>query len=289
MKDTSITVLYISGNGHSGSTLLDIIMGESPSVFSAGEITFITRDSIFDEYCSCNALIRDCTVWSSIIKIWQESSEINIKKYRKLRLKFERNKTTLNTIRNRIKPSNSFINYCNSTLLLFQAIQEVTGKNIIVDSSKSPQRIAILRKIVDLKVIHLCRNPRGVLNSAKKTSKKDIRAGIEIDSPKRRTSKTLLEWFFVNIVTELFCLGVNSQKIKYKDYINNLQVVESIHPSIKVKNILNFRAEHMLAGNALRLKKDIKVNQSTGFNYGRLSKKQIKIASVFEFLFPFWS
>ena len=264
-------------------------MGESPSVFSAGEITFITRDSIFDEYCSCNAVIRDCTIWSSIIKIWQETSEINIKEYRKLRLKFERNKTTLNVLRNRIKPSNDFINYCNSTLLLFQAIQKVTGKNIIVDSSKSPQRIAILRKIVDLKVIHLCRNPRGVLNSAKKTSKKDIRVGIEIDSPKRRTSKTLFEWIFVNIVTELFCIGVNSQKLKYKDYIKNLQVVESVHLAIKVKNILNFRAEHMLAGNALRLKKDIKVNQSMGFNYGRLSKKQIQIASVFEFLFPFWS
>tara|TARA_Y100000813_G_scaffold157799_1_gene117947 strand:- start:48 stop:917 length:870 start_codon:yes stop_codon:yes gene_type:complete len=289
MKDSSIKVLYIAGNGHSGSTLLDIIIGKSTDIFSAGEITFITRDSIFDEYCSCHKLIKDCRIWSSIIKIWQETSVINIKEYRKLRLKFERNKATLNTIRNIIKPSNDFIKYCNSTLSLFQAIQKVTGKSIIVDSSKSPQRIAILRRIVDLKVIHLCRNASGVLNSAKKTSKKDIRAGREIDSPARGTFKTLTEWCFVNIITELFCIGVKSDKIKYKDYIKNLNLVETLHPSIKLENILSFRADHMLAGNTLRLEKVIKINQSLGFKYKRLTSKQIRIANVFEFVFPFWS
>jgi hypothetical protein len=160
---------------------------------------------------------------------------------------------------------------------------------VIVDSSKSPQRIAVLSKIVDLKVIHLCRNARGVLNSAKKSSKKDIKAGIEIDSLARRTSKTLLEWVFVNGVTELFCIGVDSKRIKYKDYINNLKIVEKIHPEIKVKNEQSFSAEHMLAGNILRLKKDIGIDSDLGFKYKRLTKKQFRIASLFETLFPFWS
>ena len=47
MKNKNITVTYIVGDGHSGSTLLDIIIGSSPNIFSAGELTFITRDSIF--------------------------------------------------------------------------------------------------------------------------------------------------------------------------------------------------------------------------------------------------
>jgi len=290
MKNKNITVIYIAGDGHSGSTLLDIIIGSSPNIFSAGELTFITRDSIFEEYCSCSKLIKECNTWSKIVKTWLEKAPVNLKEYKKLRLKFERNKTTAKALYNKISPSQEFKTYCESTRLLFEAIQKVTGKNVIVDSSKSPQRIAVLSKIVDLKVIHLCRNARGVLNSAKKSSKKDIKAGIEIDSLARRTSKTLLEWVFVNGVTELFCIGVDSKRIKYKDYISNLEIIEEkIHPEIKVQNEQSFLAEHMLAGNILRLKKNIVIDSDLGFKYNRLTKKQSRIAYLFESLFPFWS
>jgi hypothetical protein len=74
--------------------------------------------------------------------------------------------------------------------------------------------------------------------------------------PARKTSKTVLEWLFVNGITELFCIGVDSKRIKYKDYISNLEIIEEkIHPEIKVQNEQSFLAEHMLAGNILRLKK----------------------------------
>ena len=290
MKNKNITVIYIAGNGHSGSTLLDIIIGSSPDIFSAGELTFITRDSIFEEYCSCGTLFKDCGIWSKVIEIWIRKSPVNLEDYKKLRLKFERNKTTARAFISKLNPSQDFKTYCEATLILFEAIQEVTGKNVIVDSSKSPQRIAVLSKIVDLMVIHLCRNARGVLNSAKKSSKKDIKAGIEIDSLARRTSKTLLEWVFVNGVTELFCIGVDSKRIKYKDYISNLEIIEEkIHSEIKVQNEQSFLAEHMLAGNILRLKKNIVIDSDLGFKYNRLTKKQSRIAYFFESLFPFWS
>jgi hypothetical protein len=168
MKNKNITVIYIAGNGHSGSTLLDMAIGSSPDIFSAGELTFITRDSIFDEYCSCSKLIKECEVWSKTIKIWLEKSPVKLEDYKRLRLKFERNKTTARAFISKLNPSQDFKTYCAATLILFEAIQEVTGKSVIVDSSKSPQRIAVLNKIVDLKVIHLCRNAKGVLNSAKK-------------------------------------------------------------------------------------------------------------------------
>jgi hypothetical protein len=107
--------------------------------------------------------------------------------------------------------------------------------------------------------------------------------------PARKTSKTVLEWLFVNGITELFCIGVDSKRIKYKDDINNLEIVEKIHLEIKVQNEQSFSAEHMLAGNILRLKKGIGIDSDLGFKYKRLSKKQTRIASLFEALFPFWA
>jgi hypothetical protein len=45
----------------------------------------------------------------------------------------------------------------------------------------------------------------------------------------------------------------------------------------------------MLAGNILRLKKNIVIDSDLGFKYNRLTKKQSRIAYLFESLFPFWS
>ena len=62
-QNKNIKVLYIAGNGHSGSTLLDIVIGSNPSIFSAGELGFITRPSIWEEFCSCGTKISECTLW----------------------------------------------------------------------------------------------------------------------------------------------------------------------------------------------------------------------------------
>lgn len=290
MKNKNITVLYIAGNGHSGSTLLDMIIGTSPDIFSAGELTFITRSSIFEEYCSCNERIVDCTVWSKIVQIWLDSSPINLEDYQRLRLKFERNKTTFRTLYAMVLPDKDFKVYCLTTRLLFEAIYEVTGKNIIVDSSKSPQRIAVLKRIVNLKVIHLCRNAKGVLNSAKNSSKKDLKAGREVDLPPNGTAKTLLDWIFVNFITQIFTIGVNSKKIQFKNYIRHTRDLMSLHDKIEISNSTKgFSTDHMLAGNLIRLKKNLKIDRNIGVQYSRLNPKQYKIAAIVDFIFPFWS
>lgn len=229
-----------------------------------------------------------CMVQS--VKVWLASSPINLEEYRRLALKFERNKATITTLVSKIKPSKDFNNYCISTRMLFEAIVEVTGKNFIVDSSKTPQRIAVLDKIVNLEVLHLCRNAKGVLNSAKKSYKMDIEAGFETDFPARRTSKTLIDWFFVNLITEIFKIGVISRKIRYEAYLNDPEYIGSLHNKIRTPIITKgLSTDHMLAGNVLRLKKNIKIDGSLGFHYKRLSPLQFKIASTLDTLLPFWS
>lgn len=39
-----LRILYIAGNGHSGSTLLDMMFGGNDACFSAGKLTNIERD-----------------------------------------------------------------------------------------------------------------------------------------------------------------------------------------------------------------------------------------------------
>lgn len=283
-----VKVLYIAGNGHSGSTLLDIILGNSPSVFSSGELTFITRESIDEEYCSCGEVIGNCKLWSIIMNKWLEKIDLSIEEYRVLRLKYERNKATHTVLFNKFFPTKDFLAYCTATKVLFECIQEVTNSEIIIDSSKTPQRIPILERIVDLKVIHLCRDAKGVLNSAKKSYKKDISAGVEVDLPSRRTSKTLIEWVFVNLMTSIFSFGLYSVKLKYKDYIGNLKYLEKLDGKIKITGD-SFATYHIMAGNKMRLKNEINVDNNVGFNYSRLSQKQRFLAGLFDKVFYWWS
>lgn len=288
MSSSTFKVIYIAGNGHSGSTLLDIILGSSQDAFSAGELTFITRDTIFEEYCSCHTKIKECNFWSEVIKLWQNNSEIDLDEYKKLRHKFERNKTTFRVLLNSLFPSNDFKLYCQSTYQLFKVIHEQSGKSIIIDSSKSPQRILVLKKHMDLKVIHLCRNVKGVLNSSKKVSKKDIKAGIEEDNFSRRTSKTLIEWCFVNFITEFLCLGVNSQKVKYNSYVKNPGILNQISKDLNLNKFSGLSPKHMIAGNKIRLQKALDIQPHIGSEFKNINQKQKRIASIFEFLFPYW-
>lgn len=67
--------LFIAGSGHSGSTLLDMLMGGHPQVASLGEAYFIYFNANNDapaDICTCGQHVSDCPQWSSIERAAQE-------------------------------------------------------------------------------------------------------------------------------------------------------------------------------------------------------------------------
>ena len=281
-------VIYVAGNGHSGSTLLDIIIGSDSEAFSSGELNFICREGISKEYCSCGTKIGDCKVWVEIFSIWEKKREISMNEFIFSRSKFERNKKVLVAFRNILSPTSEYLAYQAAVIQLFDAIHEVTKASVIVDSSKISLRIPILRPMGP-KVLHICRNFTGVLNSAKKTYRKDLKGGVEQDIEARGSMKTLFDWLVNNFLTEILCLLVESKKVRYDRYTNpsmDLIEVEPILSRIERKEF--YSAEHMLAGNKMRLEKAIKIIPDLGKNYNRLSRRQIYIGSWIDRFFWFW-
>lgn len=147
----------------------------------------------------------------------------------------------------------------------------------------------VLSKIVNLEIIHICRDFSGVLNSAKKSYKKDIKAGYEEELLPRKTSKTFLDWILNNILTVVFSIGNKSLKIHYKDYVNNIELLSNvISKPWEVEKMNSFEPRHLLAGNVIRLKDDIRLNPEIGFQYKRLSKRQLQFARFVDRIFFFW-
>ena len=59
-----LRVVYISGWGRSGTTILDRLLGQLPGFFSVGELRSLWDCDPSTRLCSCGHAIAECPVWS---------------------------------------------------------------------------------------------------------------------------------------------------------------------------------------------------------------------------------
>jgi hypothetical protein len=70
--------LYICGAGHSGSTLLDMLLGSHSRIASLGEIINLPMDWATNNRCTCGANVRDCEVWSYVVHEFEQRDGIDV-------------------------------------------------------------------------------------------------------------------------------------------------------------------------------------------------------------------
>lgn len=290
MKTKPYSVLYIAGYGHSGTTILDLVFGSAQGSISCGELTHFTRQGFFEEYCSCHKQIKDCSFWSSVFENWQREMPCTFEEYKRLRNRFEGNRQFFKTAFNYLFPSKKFKFFSQCTELFYDEIHRSSGRKVIVDSSKGSSRIFLLASFAPISVIHVCRNFRGVLNSEQKDVKIDLENGIEAASPPKRFSKVLRDWVITNATSSVGRLVFSGKKLYFKKWIQNPTLLVKYHASLP-NNFEKqaFKAPHMIAGNAIRMKPPQKLRRKTEFEYNRLTSSQNRLGLLVEWIFPFWS
>ena len=141
-----LKVIYITSRGHSGSTLLDLILSTHSKVCSVGEIKCLHSSS--DEFCTCGQIrIWECPYWQRV-----DDELYTTTRLRMSDLDVETDDPGMFAAHNRI---------------LFEAVSRATGQSVIVDSSKTVARLKKLidADIFDITIIHLMRSPFGVVYS----------------------------------------------------------------------------------------------------------------------------
>jgi hypothetical protein len=288
------TIIYISGEGRSGSTLLDILLGSQGKSFSAGELINLPQKGIVNkEFCSCGKPVPECEIWSNIIKDWEEKRILNLKRYIQLQKKLTSNRNIYSSYKLLKKPSGEISSFINDTQLLYDIIFKHTKSNIIVDSSKAPGNILILKNMSrDVTIVHLTRRFGDVLNSYKKRLKQDLKAGIEHDIMPKKTWYIITSWMLKNFLTFLFSRGMNYRKIKYEQIVSD--------PSKYFNRLVNYDPEydstlnqrgpffprHLVAGNKIRMKKHINIaEQPMDTSYHRLGKAAKLLARSVDFFY----
>lgn len=287
-------IVYIAGAGKSGSTMLDTILGTLDKSFSGGELVFYTSKGLINhEYCACGATVPNCEIWGEVAKEWEGKRKLSLEEFDRLNLHFHYTKNIHKLVYQYFFPSKKFEDYIHDTKILFDIIFDKTGKNFIVDSSKLPARILILRKIgYRIRVIYLKRRFTSVLNSNRKSLKKNLKAGLEHDIIPRSFLSVLKEWLSYHILINLFSIGNKKVNIKYESIIYDLKnEINKVRKTKEKDEVLldnrgPFYPRHLVAGNKIRMDESFHVDQKPReLNFPNLNKSQKRASKIIDALF----
>jgi len=197
VRSRRIRYVCMPGSPYTGSTLLGSILNNHPACASIGAATGLSRIVELPSYrCSCGKLFRECEFWSHIaartaalghpVDIFQTgfwNTHLRVSRNRLLNVVLVRSlaRTWLNDARDAVVKRVDGISRAVSdmgwnTWSLAAAVLEQTGKAVFVDTARDHQRPKYLatHPLLDVRVIHLIRDPRGTSASMMKNMGLDV-------------------------------------------------------------------------------------------------------------------
>jgi len=155
-QSTKVRVLYITSRGHSGSTLLSLLVSGHSQVVSAGELKMLSNPDPQRRLCSCHRQVpSECPFWGAVEQRVKDRVGCSLDQL----LLMEGGDDDM---------------FLRHNEALFLSIAEESGSALIVDSSKSLPRLSRLLTVEAqgadfvLHPVHLHRGPFGTANSARK-------------------------------------------------------------------------------------------------------------------------
>jgi len=178
MKECKIPLVYILSNGRSGSTLLDLLLGAHPNVWTLGEAQRLPWGIKENNLCGCGDPISNCDFWEPMIpKISLEEKAFPIEYFRtndgqgKILHWDLLQGLIYGKINDHQQQAVDIYGQINADYFnaVWQAATERRGTTIhwLVDASKDAYRLFWLQKsgLFDLRVIHLIKDPSAFVYS----------------------------------------------------------------------------------------------------------------------------
>ena len=223
-----IPVLFIGSVPRSGSTILSDLLNENPHMINVGELVHLwERGVIENNLCGCGQSFSDCEFWGKVGEIafggWEHLSG---ERMRTLQKSADRTRH----IPRMLLPSvskylvTSTLQYGAVMSRILRAILEVSGKPVIVDTSKHVSTALLLRQLpdIDLRILHLVRDPRGVANSWSKVIARPEVQGEARDMDTLHPARIGLRWLWFNwAFSNMDRLDVPTTTIRYEDFVAN--------------------------------------------------------------------
>lgn len=264
-----LNVLYVMGSGHSGSTLLDMMLGEIPGFLSCGEVHVLSRLQPSDA-CSCGQALSACEIWSNVVGA--DSAAAPLQALRTQQRSVRARHTPALLARRRHAPLQGPVGgYAEAITEVYRRLSAATGADVLIDSSKEPSHAALLGLLpqVNARFVHLVRDPRGVVYSYLRAQRRgadraDGMPGAGAVGPKALIAQGA-RWTVANGLAELVTVRFGrrtSLRLKYEDLISAPERVLPGLASLFGRNLgarrivedghARLGTNHMLTGNRSR-------------------------------------
>jgi hypothetical protein len=266
-------VLYIGGVGRSGSTVLDMMLGQVPGHCDVGELFYLWREGVDrDLKCGCDERFSACPFWVEVGRVafggWDR---VDLDRVLALQADVDRTSRLPAILGARFLPRfrGRLDEYTAVLTALYAAIGAVSGAEVVVDSTKRPSLAYILRRApgIDLRLVHLVRDPRGVVYSWTKNVRmpRDTSAAEYMG---RRSPRVISRrWVTVTLMTAcLRRLGVPTALVRYEDLVRDpapvlrrIAAVSTGDPDPDLSGILTpeglrVGGSHTVAGGRVRMR-----------------------------------
>jgi hypothetical protein len=213
-RPTAPRVVFLGGLGRSGTTLVERLLGELPSVTPLGEVVHLwSRGVLAAEPCGCGRPLPECPFWRQVGEAafggW---TRVLAERVLALRRRVDRTRR----IPRVAHPD--LAEYVRTYHRVYVAAAEAAGARVVIDSSKHASLAYCLAAGgLDVHVVHVVRDPRAVAHSWGRTV-----ARPEDGRPMTRwgPARTALHWTAQNLALDLLAAGgAPVTRIRYEDLV----------------------------------------------------------------------
>ncbi len=261
-------VIYISGTGRSGSTLVGNAVGSLPGTLSVGEVKLGFRRGLVDGgFCGCRELVRECPVWVPALEATfgavptpEQAARLDERLAAAVRTR-----TTPWWLARRTSDEVTDLTDVLGRLLVNLAIHG--GSHTVVDSSKLPAYGALIDRSphLDVFVVHVVRDPRAVAWSWQRQAASSQVSGYEEELERFGPSKSSLMWLESSSSTAALTRrsGRPAHVVRYEDFVQRpREVLSGIATFAGLETTIDFvddeglhlRPSHAVAGNPNRVR-----------------------------------
>ncbi|MDZ4735044.1 MAG: hypothetical protein SGJ07_01730 [Rhodospirillaceae bacterium] len=270
-EDDPIRVVYVCCHGRSGSTLLGAIAGLLPQHSFVGEVRTIWEDGVDkNRNCGCGEPFRSCRFWNEVFNRAYGGFDTPAAMAARDLLTRHTNVSSRPALwwaLLRDNPRHETTRALADALApLYRAIHDVSGGQIIVDTSKHARFGFVVANIpgVEIRIVNLIRDVRGVIFSrARPALMRDgsTRHAQRSKRPHYRTGIILGRWLFRNALAMRLVRRYGGVRVLYEDFVHDQKpALVALSDNDRARIALDRLAhpdpaeivQHQLAGNWIR-------------------------------------
>src|SRR5487761_22729 len=269
MSELPLKLIFIGGYGRSGTTLLDLVLGQLPGVQSLGEVRGLLSETVLDltSTCGCGADYQHCEFWRSVGELafggW-DAPRLSVLHHAQSRAdRWWRIPSYHSRLKRRTSMPSNYINWLRD---VYRAAGEVAQASTLIDSSKGPAHgylLQFLRQDFDIYTVHLIRDSRGATHSWSRHPKFDQASQQYFEQ--RSLPRSSAEWLLVNALVTSLNRWSPCLRIRYEDFVVDPETtiakivkfagLRTDGPSLAGSRTIEMRENHLIAGNPIRFQR----------------------------------